>query len=200
MQCAQVRILTQHAKVQGKQKFFAKSFRKFEMCVQFLNYCNATLTVSHSQKNSWSCQYFQALLPRILLCKVFSCALEICCKFHGFLKSSTNHAVNFPSSKFNVRPLAEEACSNPSFRLELVNGSPRLAERNHKYYDQIQGQLAQTGATWCDFIIYTSRGLSIESIPFDKESWNYVRALLHRSCFRYFLPAAAKTMYGSPAS
>ena len=106
------------------------------------------------KKNSWSCQYFQALLPKILLFKVFSCALEIYCKFHGFLKSSTNHAVKFPSSKFNVTP--EEACSNPSFRLELVNGSPRLTERNHEYYDQIQGALAQTGATWCDFIIHTS--------------------------------------------
>jgi len=167
------------------------------MCVQFLNYCNATLTVSHSKKNSWSCQYFQALLPKIILFKVFSCALEIYCKFHGFLKSSTNHAFKFPSSKFNVTP--EEVCSDPNFRLELVNGSPRLTERNHEYYDQIQGQLAQNGATWCDFIIYTSRGLSIESIPFDKESWSYVRALLHRSCFRYFLPEATKKMYCSPA-
>ena len=105
--------------------------------------------------------------------------------------------VKCPSSKFNVTP--EEACSDPSFRLELVNGSARLTERNHEYYDQIQGELAQTGATWCDFIIYTSRGLSIESIPFDKESWSYVRALLHRSCFRYFLPEATKKMYCSPA-
>ena len=94
-----------------------------------------------------------------------------------------------PRSKFNVTP--EEACSNPSFCLELVNGSPRL-KRNHEYYDQIQGQMALTGAKWCDFIVYTSRGLSIERIPFDKEPWSYIRAMLHRTYFPYFLPDRAK--------
>ena len=104
--------------------------------------------------------------------------------------------VKCPSSKFNVTP--EEACSDPSFCLELVNGSPRL-KRNHEYYDQIQGQMALTGAKWCDFVVYTSRGLNIERIPFDKERWSYVLAILHRTYFRYFLPAAAKKKYGSPA-
>ena len=141
------------------------------------------------KKNSWSCQYFQAFLPKILLFKVFSCALEIYCKFHGFLKSSTNHAVKFPSSKFNVTP--EEACSDPSFWLELVNGSSWL-KRNQEYYDQIQGQMALTEAKWCDFGLYTSRGLNMERILFDKERWSHVLAKLHRTYFRYFLPAAAK--------
>ena len=90
--------------------------------------------------------------------------------------------VKCPSSKFDVTP--EEACSDPSFCLELVNGSPRL-KRNHEYYDQIQGQMALTGARWCDFVVYTSRGLNIERIPFDKERWSYVLAILHRTCFRY---------------
>ena len=55
-------ILTQHAKVQVEQKFFAKSFRRFEMCVQLINpYCFPF------QKNSRSCHYFQALLQKILL-------------------------------------------------------------------------------------------------------------------------------------
>ena len=47
-------------------------------------------------------------------------------------------------SKFKVNVTPEEACSDPSFCLELVNGSPRL-KRNHEYYDQIQGQMALTG-------------------------------------------------------
>ena len=62
----------------------------------------------------------------------------------------------------------------------------------HVYYDQIQGQMALTGARWFDFVVSTSRGLSIERIPFDKERWSYVLAILHRTYFRYFLPAAAK--------
>ena len=74
--------------------------------------------------------------------------------------------VKCPSSKFNVTP--EEACSDPSFWLELVNGSSRL-KRNREYYDQIQGQMALTEAKWCEFGLYTSRGLNMERILFDKE-------------------------------
>ena len=44
--------------------------------------------------------------------------------------------VKCPSSKFNVTP--EEACCDPSFCLELVNGSPRL-KRTDEYYDHICG-------------------------------------------------------------
>ena len=58
--------------------------------------------------------------------------------------------------------------------------------------------MALTGAKWCDFVVYTSRGLNIERIDFDEEHWKKVRAILQRTYFRYFLPAAAKTKYGMP--
>ena len=92
-----------------------------------------------------------------------------------------NSGFKCPSSKFNVTP--EEACSDPSFWLELVNGSSRL-KRNQEYYDQIQGQMALTGANWCDFVLYTSRGLNMERILFDIERWSYVFAILRRTYFR----------------
>ena len=41
-------------------------------------------------------------------------------------------------------------------------------------------------------VVYTSRGLNIERVPFDKERWSYVLAILHRTYFRHFLPAAAR--------
>ena len=32
---------------------------------------------------------------------------------------------------------------------------------------QVQGQLGVTQCKWCDFIVYTSKGMSIEEIPYD---------------------------------
>lgn len=101
--------------------------------------------------------------------------------------------VKCPSSKFGVSPA--EACSDSNFYLEIKDGIPKL-KKDHVYYDQVQGQMALTGAKWCDFVVYTSRGLSIERIHFDEEHWKKHRAILQHTYFRYFLPAAAKRKYG----
>ena len=47
-----------------------------------------------------------------------------------------------------MTPIA--ACESlPSFPSKLVNGKPSL-KRTHDYFYQVQGQLAITGASWCD--------------------------------------------------
>jgi len=47
-----------------------------------------------------------------------------------------------------------------------------LLNRKHSYYDQIQMQLALTCQTWCDFILYTNKGIVIDRIPFDEVVWS----------------------------
>ena len=37
-------------------------------------------------------------------------------------------------------------------------------KRDHAYYAQVQGQIGVTGAKWCDFITYTSKGIYIEKL------------------------------------
>ena len=32
--------------------------------------------------------------------------------------------------------------------------------------------MAITERSWCDFVIYTEKGISVERIPFDAEFWN----------------------------
>ena len=49
-----------------------------------------------------------------------------------------------------------------------------------------------TGAQWCDFIVYTSKGMSIERIPFDREYWNNLKRTLKSYYFTHFLPKAAR--------
>lgn len=102
--------------------------------------------------------------------------------------------IKCPSSKFAVTPL--EACADPNFCLHIVDGSPKL-KRTHVYYDQVQGQMGITGVTWCDFIVYTSCGLSIERIPFELEHWKRLREKLHNVYFSFFLPAVAKWKQGT---
>ena len=72
----------------------------------------------------------------------------------------------------NVTP--EEACINSDFCSTLcLQGGTRTIKlkQNHHYYSQIQGQLAITGRKWCDFVIYTDKGLTVETISFNESFW-----------------------------
>ena len=91
--------------------------------------------------------------------------------------------VKCPETKYLVTPL--DACSDNSFYLEEVNGMQKL-KRNHKYYAQVQGLMGVTGAKWCDFVVYTSKGMSIERIPFDVQFWNGLSETLKSYYFKHF--------------
>ena len=96
--------------------------------------------------------------------------------------------VKCPETKFRVTPV--EACSDPKFFLELVDGKPRL-KRNHPYYAQVQGQLGATQCQWCDFIVDTSKGMSIERIPYDHGYWISMKNKLKSYYFDHFISTAA---------
>ena len=49
----------------------------------------------------------------------------------------------------------------------------KLAQ-NHQYYHQVQFQLYTLGASWCDFCVYTTKGIAIERIYLD-ELWQQIR-------------------------
>lgn len=65
-----------------------------------------------------------------------------------------------------------EACSTPGFccTLDTSNGSVVLKE-THGYYSQVQGQMAIGERPWCDFVIYTNKGISVQRIPFNEDFW-----------------------------
>jgi hypothetical protein len=67
-----------------------------------------------------------------------------------------------------------QACTNKDFCSTLVtdDGKEHLKlQRNHPYFSQVQGQMAITGRSWCDFVILTKKDLSVERITFDQEFW-----------------------------
>ena len=80
--------------------------------------------------------------------------------------------IKCPFSKRN--DTAIQAALDRNCYLEDRNGSLSL-KVNHSsgYYCQVQGQLAITGLTWCDFCVYFSNSneMVVERIHWDKDYW-----------------------------
>ena len=49
-------------------------------------------------------------------------------------------------------------------------------------------QLAATCRTWGDFVFYTSKGLVIDRVLFDKEYWENLQRNILGFYFKYMLP------------
>ena len=79
----------------------------------------------------------------------------------------------------------QNACRDPNFFCELVGDKARL-KRKHNYYFQVQGQLGICGVEWCDFIVYTEKGLLIERIQFQPNLWQEMLYIQH------YIPVALK--------
>lgn len=108
---------------------------------------------------------------------------------HSFLGASPDAVVYDPDTEdpfglaeikcpYSVRLITPaEACSHKDFCCTLETstnaGQHQLKlKRKHKYYSQVQGQMGISKRKWCDFIIFTTKGLSVERIPFDTDFWN----------------------------
>ena len=84
----------------------------------------------------------------------------------GFLE------VKCPFSHRNETP--EQASTSPGFCsvLHTSDGTQGLAlRRTHTYFAQVQGQMAIGGRPWCDFVIFTTQGISVERVKYDALYW-----------------------------
>ena len=64
---------------------------------------------------------------------------------------------------------------------------PRI-NKEHYYFDQIQFQMGCTGAPWCDFIVYTLKGMVIDRVCFDKEHFQKICDIAQSFYFKHILP------------
>ena len=78
---------------------------------------------------------------------------------YGFLE------IKCPYSARDKTPL--EAAAESTFYCSIGSDGNLVLKKIHSYYSQIQGQMAIGQRTWCDFVVYTLKGLSIQRIPFD---------------------------------
>ena len=92
--------------------------------------------------------------------------------------------VKCPSTKSYVTAL--NACASPKFCCEH-EGEQRRLKTNHECYAQVQGQLGITGASWCDFVVYTFKGMSIQRITFDQQFWDNISQSMSGYYFQHFI-------------
>ena len=108
----------------------------------------------------------------------------IICKSHPFLGATPDGTVYDPASAepygiFEIKsPYSQrnktprEACDSPGFYCNVNNGGIISLRKNHSYYCQVQGQMAISERSWCDFVIYTTKEINIQRIPFEPTFWN----------------------------
>ena len=73
---------------------------------------------------------------------------------------------------YSVRDLTPiEASHTPGFCCVENNlGNLELKEK-HSYFVQVQGQMAIGERPWCDFVIYTQKGINVQRISFNQDYW-----------------------------
>ena len=64
-----------------------------------------------------------------------------------------------------------QACQLPSFPCILSEDGSLQLKAIHPYYHQVQGSMAITGCSWCDFVVWTEKWLSVERIEFNSSLW-----------------------------
>ena len=81
--------------------------------------------------------------------------------------------VKYPYTKREMTPM--EAYKYPNFYCKVINDRDICLKPNHPYYHQVQLQLYAGSGTyhWCDFCIYTKKGISVQRIFPDFE-WQHV--------------------------
>lgn len=68
-----------------------------------------------------------------------------------------------------------------------VNGKLVL-KKSHKYYYQIQMQMAICEVKWCDFIIWSPKGMYVERITYDEEFWMPLALALRKISHSLLIP------------
>ena len=119
------------------------------------------------------------------LLSVSACGFLISYK-HPYLGTSPDGAVYDPSNSqhpfgfvevkcpYTARNiLPSQACSDSSFCCTFDSQTASIMlKKTHSYYCQVQGQMGIGERSWCDFVIYTKRGIHVQRIWFDEAFWN----------------------------
>ena len=64
----------------------------------------------------------------------------------------------------------------------------RTLRHGHKYYVQVQGQMALMNFTSCDFVVWSKKGLLVDHVGFNKDFWLHVKEQLDEFYERHIIP------------
>ena len=95
--------------------------------------------------------------------------------------------IKCPKTKKDCSPT--EIVNDTKFYITLVDGKPSL-RKNHArgYYSQVQMAMGLAGASFCDFVVYTFKGLIIVRTYFDNEYFLELVDVLNSFYKAYMLP------------
>lgn len=95
--------------------------------------------------------------------------------------------IKCPKSRKNSSP--DELINDDKFYVSLVDGKPELKKDHlNGYYSQIQMAMGLSGAPFCDFIVYTFKGLIITRTPFNNVYFINLIQKLNNFYKKYLLP------------
>ena len=89
--------------------------------------------------------------------------------------------------KYHDFDLADIAQVEKNFCLHMINDQIKI-NKEHPYYDQITMQMALTGTSWCDFVVYSQKSLIIDRVYYDDQHWRNIQRKIYEFYFKYFLP------------
>ena len=76
--------------------------------------------------------------------------------------------------------------------LEVAENSNIVLKENHYYYDQLQYQLGVSCQSWCNFVLYTNKGLVVDRIRYNEKHWVQLKQELLTYYSKYYLPCLIK--------
>ena len=94
----------------------------------------------------------------------------------------------------------EVACQEINRFCSSLNNGQVTLKATHNYYYQVQGQLAITKLPWCDFLIWTPYGTSLQRIERDENLWKVMYSKLKSFYHEYLLPELADPVFYSGQS
>ena len=80
--------------------------------------------------------------------------------------------INCPhtAAKEGLDPLSTAKIMKTFFCKAGARGEVEL-KWGHDYFYQVQRTMAIMGRSWCDFVVWLPKGISVERIPFDNKLW-----------------------------
>ena len=98
--------------------------------------------------------------------------------------------VKCPYASRDLTPFeaAEFHKDDKNFPLKKENGRFSLKD-DCPHMIQVQAQMAITGAKWCDYILYTIKGMHIERVLFNEQMWSAsILPRVEHFYFNHFAP------------
>ena len=115
-----------------------------------------------------------------ILCK----NVDTCC--YGCLEIKCPYSIkDIVTIEFTHLEIAEQF---PEFFMKKGSDGLLYLPTEHRYYAQVQGELAILGVEWCDFVVYSNGTVVIDRILADADYWESLEEKLEHFYLYHVVP------------